>query len=149
MSSHQSRTDRPTPPRRGVVAVIARGPQFLVIERSNQVVAPGAFCFPGGAIEGEETEEAALVRELQEELGVNIRPIRKLWQSLTPWNVDLSWWLADLAAGLTLEPNPLEVAAVHWLTPAEMLALAGLLESNRSFLSMLADKQIDLEQASQ
>ena len=132
------------PPRRGVVAVIARDGQFLVIKRSDHVVAPGAFCFPGGAIEGEETEEEALVRELQEELGVNVRPIRKIWQSVTPWNVELFWWLADFDAAADLQPNPLEVAGATWLTPDEMLALSGLLESNRSFLSMLADGTIEL-----
>ncbi|MFT7641606.1 MAG: hypothetical protein ACI9G1_003357, partial [Pirellulaceae bacterium] len=30
--------------------------------------------------------------------------------------------------------NPDEVESVHWLTPAEMLALPDLLESNREFI---------------
>ena len=78
------------PERRGVVAVVVRDGRFLVIRRSQQVVAPGAFCFPGGGIEPGETEEAALVRELREELDVLVRPIRLVWRSLTPWNVALA-----------------------------------------------------------
>jgi len=50
-----------------VVAVILRGERFLVICRSQQVRAPGMYCFPGGGIEPGETEEQALRRELLEE----------------------------------------------------------------------------------
>src|SRR5437899_2455576 len=80
------------PIRRGVVAVVNRGGRLLVIRRSQQVVAPGAICFPGGGIEAGESETDALVREVQEELGVAVMPLKRLWQSVTPWNVDLAWW---------------------------------------------------------
>ena len=74
-------------PRRGVIAVIVRDERFLVIRRSQHVVAPRAFCFPGGAIEGLESEPQALVRELREELGVDVTPRERLWASVTPWRV--------------------------------------------------------------
>src|ERR1700716_3343963 len=123
------------PPRRGAVAVIVRDSRVLVIRRSANVVAPGAFCFPGGHIEPGESEEQALVRELREELGVTVRPVRRLWRSLTPWQVELAWWLAEVNPHEPLVPNPQEVASIHWVTPGEMSSLAELLESNREFLS--------------
>ncbi len=130
--------------RRGAVAVIVRQGQLLVIRRSRWVVAPLRFCFPGGAIEGEETEDAALVRELQEELAAAVKPVRRLWESVTPWNVHLAWWLADLAPQAQLTPNPAEVDSVYWYTPAELASLPELLESNHVFLQALDAGKIDL-----
>ena len=122
------------PGTRGAVGVIIRQDRMLIIQRSDKVVAPGAYCFPGGAIEQGESEEEALVREIREELGVTVRPIRRLWRNTTPWKVDLSWWLADLDVGETLAPNAAEVASFQWVTLDEMARLPDLLGSNRQFL---------------
>ncbi|MBX3414493.1 MAG: NUDIX domain-containing protein [Pirellulales bacterium] len=113
---------------------MVRETRFLVIRRSQTVVAPGAFCFPGGAIESGESEEQALVRELREELALEVRPKKRLWQSVTPWRVELSWWQAEFDLAGIPTPNPAEVESFHWYTTAEMRALAGLLSSNLAFL---------------
>lgn len=123
---------------RGAVAVIPREGRLLVIRRSQQVRAPGRYCFPGGEIEADESEQAALVREIREELGVAIRPVARLWESTTPWGVWLAWWQAELLPGETLAANPAEVESIHWHTPDEMTQLAELLESNQAFLAALA-----------
>ncbi|MBX7168827.1 MAG: NUDIX domain-containing protein [Pirellulales bacterium] len=124
--------------RRGAVAILVRQGRFLVIRRSQHVVAPGAYCFPGGGIEGDESEPAALVRELHEELGIVVRPVARVWESVTPWRVALAWWLAEWSDELhALAPNPAEVESVHWLLPTEMAALPALLTSNREFLAAL------------
>ncbi|HEX7375700.1 MAG TPA: NUDIX domain-containing protein [Pirellulales bacterium] len=132
------------PRRRGAVAVICRQRRLLVIRRSQQVVAPGAYCFPGGAIECQESEEQALVRELREELNVAVKPLRRLWQSVTPWQVELAWWSAELSADAVPRPAPAEVESCHWLTLGEMAALPELLESNRHFLAAVARGEIVL-----
>jgi 8-oxo-dGTP pyrophosphatase MutT (NUDIX family) len=129
---------------RGVVAVVVREGRFLVIRRSATVRAPGMYCFPGGAIEPDETEEQALVREFQEELGAAVRPLSRVWQSTTPWRVELSWWLAECDESVPLVPNPAEVSCVHWLTDDQMRGLADLLESNLRFLDALASGEIRL-----
>ena len=125
------------PVRRGVVAVIVQADRLLVIRRSQTVVAPGAFCFPGGGIEDDESESDALVREIAEELGVIVRPVRPLWRSVTPWNVHLTWWLSEVEQGCEWRPNPAEVESIHWLTPQEIKQLPALLESNVCFLRAL------------
>lgn len=130
--------------RRGVVAVIARGEQWLVIRRSHLVAAPGAYCFPGGAIEAGEDEPAALVRELAEELGVRVLPLEPVWHCVTARGVSLSWWQAALPEAAVLRPAPFEVAAVHWLTPRLLATLPGLLASNRRFLSAWSRGQVRL-----
>lgn len=121
-------------PKRGVVAVIPREDRLLVIRRSQLVIAPGAYCFPGGGIEANEDEATALIRECREELGVACLPQRELWQSTTPWSVELSWWLAEIPTDMTLTPADKEVESIHWLSPSEMRSLSDLLESNLHFL---------------
>ena len=123
--------------RHGVVVVIERNGRFLTITRSSTVVAPGKVCFPGGGIEPNETASEALVRECFEEIGIRVRPLEQIGESVTPWNVHLCWWTAEIDADATPIPNPNEVAAVQWLTLEELLRHPDTLESNRPFLEGL------------
>lgn len=132
---------------RGVVAVIVQEARFLVIRRSQHVRAPGAFCFPGGAIEAHETEPVALQRELREELEASIRTVRRIWQCATPNGVQLGWWHAVLDKPQSLRPNPHEVESFHWLTARQILALPQLLATNREFISALDRREITLDAA--
>jgi 8-oxo-dGTP diphosphatase len=128
-----------------VVAVIRRAGRFLVIQRSAHVEAPGMYCFPGGGVEDGETEVQALRREIREELGGEIAPLTRIWQSITPWRVDLAWWSATWIAEQEPLPNPDEVQAVHWLTVDELRQLPELLASNRHFLEAWQSGQITLD----
>ncbi len=130
--------------KRGAVAVIIRNGRLLVIRRSRRVVAPRTFCFPGGAIEADESEAEALEREIREELAVTIAPERRIWRSVTPWGVNLAWWLGRLEPDAAIAPNPAEVESVHWFALQEMAELPDLLESNRHFLAALASGEIEL-----
>lgn len=132
------------PGKRGAVAVVMRNGRMLVIRRAKTVVAPLVYCFPGGGIEGDESEEQALVREFREEVGLTIRPVRRLWQCVTAWKVELAWWLGEMEPDAIPVANPREVASIHWYTPEEMAALPDLLESNREFLELLARREIAL-----
>jgi 8-oxo-dGTP diphosphatase len=133
------------PGRRGAVAIILRGDRMLVIRRSRDVVAPLTYCFPGGGIEDGESEQAALIREVREEVGVTIRPVRHLWQCVTAWKVQLVWWLAEMDREATPVPNPAEVESIHWVTVGEMAQLPGLLDSNRLFLELIEQGAIRLD----
>ena len=132
------------PGRHGAVAVVVRDGRMLVIRRARSVVAPLVYCFPGGGIEDGESEEDALVRELREEIGVTVRPVRRLWQCVTAWKVHLAWWLAAMDSDAVPTPNPDEVDSIHWFTPAEMAQLPDLLESNREFLDQVKRGRIRL-----
>jgi mutator protein MutT len=123
--------------RHGVIAVVPRQGRLLVIRRAPQIVAGGMLCFPGGGIEQGETEENALVRELDEELGVAVAPVRPLWKSVTAWRVALTWWLAQIDPAATPLANPAEVAEIHWYSLEELTEVEDLLPSNRDFLAAI------------
>jgi 8-oxo-dGTP diphosphatase len=129
---------------RGAVAIAIRDGRMLVIRRSAHVVAPMVYCFPGGGIENGESEEEALVRECFEEVGVTLKPVRRLWECVTAWKVHLAWWLAEIAFDAEPMLNPREVESIHWFTPAEMSALPDLLPSNKDFLDLVLRGKISL-----
>jgi 8-oxo-dGTP diphosphatase len=132
------------PGRRGAVAIVVRNRRMLVIRRSRSVVAPLVYCFPGGGIEGNETEQEAIVREFHEEIHVAVRPLRRLWECVTAWKVHLAWWYGEMDADAMPLANPREVESIHWLTLEEMAALPDLLSSNREFLELVKDGKIAL-----
>jgi 8-oxo-dGTP diphosphatase len=56
--------------KRVVAALIVKDGQVLICQRTAQQTMPLKWEFPGGKIEAGEGEEAALRRELEEELGI-------------------------------------------------------------------------------
>jgi len=121
--------------RQGVVAVIEQGDLFLVIQRSQHVVAPGKLCFPGGGIEAGESQPVALCRELMEEVAVKVDPGEKIWESVTKAKTRIHWWSAVIIKGEVLRANPQEVAHIFWMTQRQLLEHEDLLPGNRDFLN--------------
>ena len=137
------------PERLAAVGVILRDDKFLVIKRALTESAPGACCFPGGGIDPGESEMEALVRELQEEVGIQSpNPIRCLWRSWTERNVNIAWWLTEISSDETLVANPAEVAEIYWWTPEEMIQSGLMLKSNLEFLDTLSKGGFDIENSS-
>lgn len=125
--------------------MVIRDQRLLVIRRSQRVRRPGSFCFPGGGIEPGEDEAAAVCRELAEELALRVTTTRRLWQSVTTWQVELSWWAAELSEDQAPVANAAEVASFHWLTLAEIRELPELLPSNHEFLDAWERGEFELE----
>ncbi len=124
--------------------MILRAERLLIIRRSLTVTAPGKLCLPGGGIETGESEPAALIREMQEELAIDVVPIRRCWRSVTPWGTNLAWWLASLDHHVVPVANPDEVAEFHWLTPAEIQRRQGILPSLPPFVAAWERGEVDL-----
>ncbi|GAB6176136.1 (deoxy)nucleoside triphosphate pyrophosphohydrolase [Desulfobaculum senezii] len=65
-----------------VAGILWRDGQFLAVERPEGKPQAGYWEFPGGKVEPGETPQAALVRELQEELGLTPTAFT-FWQEKT------------------------------------------------------------------
>lgn len=59
-------------------AIIFHRGKVLAAKRSESMDLPGKWEFPGGKIEGGESPEECLIREIQEELAVRIKIIQAL-----------------------------------------------------------------------
>lgn len=119
------------------MAVLQQDGRLLVIQRAQRVVAGGWWCFPGGAIEPGETPQEAVVREVREEIGLQVEPVRQVWTWDRPdGELKLLWWsVRVVGVGEAIcQPNPDEVAQVRWVTPRELRALSPVLPSNLAFL---------------
>ena len=114
---------------RAVVGIIKRDNKVLVAERPVGKPYSGYWEFPGGKIEPQESPQEALIRELREELGIDVI-------TAEPWfihqhhypdkKVELNMWLVTQFTG---EPHSKENQSLRWATHADMLAMR-LLEGN-------------------
>jgi mutator protein MutT len=107
----------------GVVAACQRDDgRWLLIRRSKHVAAPRQVCFPGGGMELGETQEETLVREMREEVGAIVEPVRRVWHFVHPERNLVLWgWIASLK-NADLKPDPMEVEETFWLTEREVVS---------------------------
>src|SRR5438552_15236293 len=95
----------------GVAVAVRRDDgKWLMVRRSKNVGSPLKVCFPGGAVEAGETQEEAVVREMKEELGLDVRPIKQVWKHefadkpLTLWG-----WIAEVEDESEMQANEDEI----------------------------------------
>jgi 8-oxo-dGTP pyrophosphatase MutT (NUDIX family) len=119
----------------GVVAVIARRGRVLVVRRAPGVPFPGYWTPLSGKIEPGERQEQALVREVREEVGLVVRPGRKVWECPThDHRYRLHWWTARLDdEAQEIVADPREVSEVRWVDPAEFARLEPVFEADAQF----------------
>jgi 8-oxo-dGTP diphosphatase len=65
-----------------VIAVITRGEKVLLIQRAANIRGGGHWAPVSGEVEPGESQEAAVAREAMEEVGLTVRPIRKVWENV-------------------------------------------------------------------
>lgn len=110
--------------------------EYLLTRRADHQHQGGLWEFPGGKVEPGEAREAALARELQEELGIaplRARPLIGIPHAYADKRVFLDVWLVESFEG---EPHPHEGQPMRWVPGAELSQLA-FPAANRPILTAL------------
>jgi len=120
-----------------IVAVITNGDKVLLIQRAPTVRGGGYWAPVSGEVEPGESQEAAVAREAKEEVGLMVRPLRKVWENISSRGTfRLHWWLAEYVGGeLVLEKR--EVSDARWLTVDEICKMDSTFEGDREFFQKL------------
>lgn len=123
------------------VMLRADGQEFLLAQRPEGKVYAGYWEFPGGKVEPGETVRAALIRELQEELGITVT-------ACSPWltrvftyphaTVRLNFWRTTAWEGEIGITAPLEHSAVDWQHIGQPAAVSPILPANDPILKALS-----------
>ena len=123
------------------VMLRADGREFLLAQRPEGKVYAGYWEFPGGKVEPGETVRQALIRELQEELGITVT-------ACSPWltrqftyphaTVRLNFWRVSAWDGEIGITAPLEHSAVEWQRTGEAASVAPILPANDPILKALS-----------
>lgn len=123
------------------VMLRADGREFLLAQRPEGKVYAGYWEFPGGKVEPGETVRAALIRELQEELGITVT-------ACSPWltrqftyphaTVRLNFWRVTAWEGEIGITAPLEHSAVEWQETGAAATVAPILPANDPILKALS-----------
>jgi 8-oxo-dGTP diphosphatase len=127
-----------------VAAVIERADRRILIgQRRRGDTSPLKWEFPGGKIEQGETDEAALARELREELGATLvksvpiaRVVHKYAETATP--LEIRFFAAELES---VEVHGTAFEQTAWVLPRE-LSEYDFLTANRELVANLATGRI-------
>jgi 8-oxo-dGTP diphosphatase len=118
-----------------VAAIIQRAGRILIGQRKDLGHHPLKWEFPGGKVEPGETPEAALIRELQEELGIHARIDRELmryeYQYPGRSRILLIFYRVVDFDG---DPQNLDFDQIRWEQP-ELLRHYDFLEGDTQFLA--------------
>jgi 8-oxo-dGTP diphosphatase len=106
-----------------VAALIWRDGRVLISRRRLDQAMPDLWEFPGGKVEAGEAPQAALARELREELGCDVEVGRiddVVFHAYPAFDLYMLVYSCSVVAGV---PAPVAVAEIAWIEPA---ALPGL-----------------------
>lgn len=106
-------------------ALIDEAGQILVTQRPEGKSLAGLWEFPGGKIEPGETPEAALCRELDEEIGVTVapealEPLTFASHTYDDFHLMMPLYVVRRWGGV---PRPIEVADLRFVTPDALSTL--------------------------
>ena len=103
-----------------VAVVIKKNGKFLMIKRAKKGEAEDYWCPITGAVEKGEQQEQAVIREAKEEMGITVKPIKKVWECFTEDNqYRLYWWYVKLLND-EIKMNRAEVKEYRWVDYAQM-----------------------------
>ena len=146
-----------------VAAVLQQDSRILICQRRRDMQFPLKWEFPGGKVEPGESLQAALVRELGEELGVDATVGREIYRTKyqypgRPEPIEVIFFSATLEKNFvgkqskgapprnspsgSVDPEAFE--QVKWVFPAE-LTKCDFLEANSTLITGLANGSLKID----
>jgi 8-oxo-dGTP diphosphatase len=104
-------------------AIIVFGEKILVTQRSASMTLPLKWEFPGGKIQEGESEEECILRELKEELSIDVRIMKRLTCSEFHYDTFSITLIPFLVAYLGGEIQLSEHKEAKWLVKEELISL--------------------------
>lgn len=122
------------------VALIDRDGRVLVSQRPQGKPMAGLWEFPGGKLKPGETPETAVIREMQEELGIDTRqsclaPIAFASHGYDAFHLLLMLFACRRWQG---SPQPCEGNSLRWVRPQQLNQLS-MPPADRPLIAMLQD----------
>lgn len=121
---------------RVVAAVIERDGKYLITRRRPSAVLPLMWEFPGGRVEGDESDEDALKREVRHRLGVDLE-VNELMNFVSHGYEKYTVKLFLYACRSDTEPTALNVHEYRWVSSAEFDSVAFTPADERSMNMLL------------
>lgn len=125
-------------PSSGVAVILKKKDKFLLVKQNKK---PYQYFWAPvhGTMASNETEEEAVIRETYEEVGLNVKPIKKLGVSKSDYKViQLHWWFAECKQE-QIKIDPREIAAFGYFSLSDMLSLK-LMPQAKIFFEKFAGK---------
>ena len=106
-----------------VAALVREEGRILMSRRRADQAMPNLWEFPGGKVEPGEHPEAALTRELREELGCSVA-VEGIQEVVFHAYPDFDLYMLVYASRITGgRPSAIEVAEIAWVEPARLPSL--------------------------
>jgi 8-oxo-dGTP diphosphatase len=122
------------------IALVDTDGRILLAKRPDNKPMAGLWEFPGGKIEKDETPEQALMREIDEELGVNtlqscLAPVSFASHTYDEFHLLLLLYICRRWQG---RPAPREGGELAWVNPLQLRRYE-MPPANKEFISVLQD----------
>jgi 8-oxo-dGTP diphosphatase len=105
---------------RVVGAMIEEGGRYLITQRPPKATLPLLWEFPGGRVEPGETDQAALARELSEEMGITVEVgdrVIHVEHAYEAYDIDFCVYRCRLLSGT---PRHVRIHDHRWVRPDEL-----------------------------
>jgi len=118
-------TESDSKPHAVAAGLLVRSGQVLLCRRSpERAWCPGVWDLPGGHIEPGESPQEALVRELHEEIGVNVQvPRHDCHFRLSTEDFDMQVWVISEWIGDPTNESPDEHDEISWFSEPSAVGL--------------------------